>query len=368
MEGFTPSFTSCLLVPTISSAARTSLLDEEELSFIESVNRTSSWRAKPAEVRTAAVPLHHSSCQLSPPKQPSSLSVSPWKGQSSTVAARTRSKTTQTYPFAPNPATKVLNRSDPKRKVFITNLTSTVSVEGVITSPSAQQLKFNQGTVSFKVSPPLRGIMEEQCLPPSSPLSRDDSAGKGKEAEPEWALQSGMENGYALSPIGALRIKYNQDAEMESSLFIRSKLIISKTDLEITDVLDCGLNKLNAAIPHFCLEMGLRMRVETTVRDMQLLMIKAAALIEGHLFHFLVDPHNLLVTTLRGGGSLAELSIAWSALLARLTLAQKYFEKYDKEYQARSHNELLLSPVSTVSSLYNGMSAPRSNGENLTYL
>ncbi|KAJ7284785.1 hypothetical protein C8J57DRAFT_1217167 [Mycena rebaudengoi] len=81
-----------------------------------------------------------------------------------------------------------------------------------------------------------------------------------------------------------------------------------------------------------------------------------------------MDPHDLLLTTLQGAIFLEELNIAWTALLTCLALAQKYFKKYDMEYKAIVSKELLLSPVSTVPGLYDGMPILCTNMEKLMFL
>ncbi|KAJ7290740.1 hypothetical protein C8J57DRAFT_1611987 [Mycena rebaudengoi] len=210
--------------------------------------------------------------------------------------------------------------------------------------------------------------MADSSILTSLPPSSDGSGSKGKAKGTPLDLQPGMENGYTLSPMGMLRLEYNRDSETESSLFTRSKLLISKKNLEISDILDRSLNKLNASIPRFCLEIGMGLWIDSTVKDMQNLMWKAISLIEWRSSHFLVDPHSLLMGTLRGAGSLEELNIAWAALTTRMELAQEYFEKYDTEYRAEFKEDLLLSPVSTNAEVYTRIPSLRTNMERLTPL
>ncbi|KAJ7238444.1 hypothetical protein C8J57DRAFT_1528751 [Mycena rebaudengoi] len=221
----------------------------------------------------------------------------------------------------------------------------------------------------FEVSPPLKNAMADSS-PLTSLTSGDvtDKKGKRRDRDTRRPVQLGMENGYALSLMAALRIEYHQEADSDNSLFVQSKMLIGKKNLEVSDVLDRGVNLLNVTVAPFCVEIGLGMRVDSTVKDMQLLLTKAASLVKGRNNCFLVDPHNLLMGCLRGAGLLEELSIAWSVLNVRMSLAQKNFEKYDVEYKAETTEELLLSPVSTNAEIYSRLLELRMNMEHLTYI
>ncbi|KAF8209241.1 hypothetical protein K438DRAFT_1811994 [Mycena galopus ATCC 62051] len=58
---------------------------------------------------------------------------------------------------------------------------------------------------------------------------------------------------------------------------------------------------------------------------MQTVLRKAAALIEGRSSSFIIDPHNMLMTVLKGANSLSEMQASWAALVERLDLAQRNF-------------------------------------------
>ncbi|KAJ7200467.1 hypothetical protein C8J57DRAFT_1544449 [Mycena rebaudengoi] len=210
--------------------------------------------------------------------------------------------------------------------------------------------------------------MDDSSPLPSLHSEEEGVENKGKAKEEIRPLQTGMDKGYDLSPMAGLRLDYERDSESESSLYTRAQLLTSKKSLGVTDILDRGVNKLNAGIPRFCLEIGLGMRVDTTIRDLQHLMLRLASLVDGRKNHFIVDPHYNLMSILRGTSSLEELNIAWTALNTRVGLALKYFEKYDSEYKAEFAHDVLLSPVSMNAEIYSHIPTLQTNMDRLTYL
>ncbi|KAJ7762848.1 hypothetical protein DFH07DRAFT_771062 [Mycena maculata] len=191
---------------------------------------------------------------------------------------------------------------------------------------------------------------------------------------PKRPVLPGMENGYALSPMGKLRIQYNQDTEENSALRNRINLIVSKWDLTAKDIFDRG-NSSSGAFSRFALETGFRMRVNGLISEFQRLLVSAANLIPERKEagrHFKLDPQGTLMEILGGAESLDEMTLAWKALRTRFTLAQDYLEKYHIEYQAVTDAELLQSPVSTDVALYEGLEqlaqSSSMNVPKLTYL
>ncbi|KAJ7739788.1 hypothetical protein DFH07DRAFT_752054, partial [Mycena maculata] len=167
----------------------------------------------------------------------------------------------------------------------------------------------------------------------------------------------GMENGYAMSPMGQLRIQYNQDMEEDSALRNRINLIISKFDLAPKDIFDRG-NSSSAAIPRFALETGFSIHLKGLVSEFQGFLATTANLIPERKElgrHFKLDPQDMLMEILRGAESLDEMTLAWKALRTRFSLAQDYLEKYHIEYQAVTDKGLLKSPASTDVALYDGL-------------
>ncbi|KAJ7718494.1 hypothetical protein DFH07DRAFT_784929 [Mycena maculata] len=190
-------------------------------------------------------------------------------------------------------------------------------------------------------------------LPPSSPPPGTESL-KPPSRRP---ILPGMENGYAMSPMGQLRIQYNQDSEEDSALRKRITILVSKFELSSKDISDRGVST-SGAFSRFTLETGFSLRLRGLVSEFQTLLIAAADLIPERKEsgrHFIIDPRNTLMGILGGAESLDEMTLAWKALRSRLELAQDYLEKYHVEYQAVMDAELLMSPASTDVVLYEGL-------------
>ncbi|KAJ7261916.1 hypothetical protein C8J57DRAFT_1232054 [Mycena rebaudengoi] len=180
-------------------------------------------------------------------------------------------------------------------------------------------------------------------------------------------LQRGMERGYALSPMAELDLLYLKDEEDSLSTFVRVKMMSSKRSLDLYDILDRGISNSDS-LPRFAMEKGLSLRVQQTVSEFQRFIEQAAGLIRERKSHFLVDPHGTLVGILRGCNSLEELHLAWYALSKRCELGQDYLRKYQAEYGATNDAELLFSPASTVTSIYDQLVALENPEGKLTYL
>ncbi|KAJ7434613.1 hypothetical protein B0H11DRAFT_1938461 [Mycena galericulata] len=183
----------------------------------------------------------------------------------------------------------------------------------------------------------------------------------------------GMERGYALSPMATIRRAYHAENEGEVSVFMRTKILISKQELTPVDVIDRGISRVES-FPRFALETGFALRVVQLRRDFQSLLSSAASLNPGRPVSrfFIIDPHDALLGILKGASTLEELAITWRALRTRFELAQRYLDKYESEYRAERESEILLSPVSTESGLYEALTGfsdgPSSNLTKLAYL
>ncbi|KAJ7432922.1 hypothetical protein B0H11DRAFT_1939998 [Mycena galericulata] len=180
----------------------------------------------------------------------------------------------------------------------------------------------------------------------------------------------GMERGYALSPMATIRRAYHAENEGEVSVFMRTKILISKQELTPVDVIDRGISRVES-FPRFALETGFALRVVQLRRDFQSLLSSAASLNPGRPVSrfFIIDPHDALLGILKGANALEELAIAWRALRTRFELAQRYLDKYESEYRAERESEILLSPVSTESGLYEALTGfSEGSSSNLTKL
>jgi hypothetical protein len=90
-----------------------------------------------------------------------------------------------------------------------------------------------------------------------------------------------MERGFALSPMGELVIAYNQHSDEEFSLFRRINTLSSKKALEISDIINRGVSIVMLTVARFGLETGFLLRMDRSIKEMQALLTKAAALVKG---------------------------------------------------------------------------------------
>lgn len=101
--------------------------------------------------------------------------------------------------------------------------------------------------------------------------------------------------------------EYSKQMDSDLSLFIRSTSIVSKKSLEISDILDRGIPLVKQPVGQFRLDMGLLLKTERTIKDMQELLTKALSLVPGCTSTFTVDPHCILMTVLRSANELDKL-------------------------------------------------------------
>jgi hypothetical protein len=79
---------------------------------------------------------------------------------------------------------------------------------------------------------------------------------------------------------------------------------------------------------------------------------------------FIVDPFGTCMNTLKGCGTIEELSAAWLALRRHLKLSDKYIRKYDLLYRGIE----TLSPATMEAALYSPLARLQSTGEQLQHL
>ncbi|KAJ6543746.1 hypothetical protein DFH09DRAFT_879097, partial [Mycena vulgaris] len=143
-------------------------------------------------------------------------------------------------------------------------------------------------------------------------------------------LRNGMKNGFSKSPMGLLRREYTEEHDRENSLLLRATILASKTELKESEIQDRGLHlDPDVKTPRFALEKGFAIRTERTVMELQSLLTRAKDLIVERSSCFLVDPHQTLLTVLKGASDLNEMTGAWMALSKRVGLAQRNFSKYE---------------------------------------
>ncbi|KAJ7602603.1 hypothetical protein DFH06DRAFT_1152706 [Mycena polygramma] len=151
------------------------------------------------------------------------------------------------------------------------------------------------------------------------------------EASESWRARPGMERGFAMSEMADIRREYLAEPEDEPSL------MMSNGDRQQESA---GRPRSHGP------------RTERTIVDMQSMLRRASALVEGRETCFVIDPHRVMMTLLRGARDLNELHVAWLGLSRRMELAQKNLDKYESEFRATKEGDALLSPVSTAPEIY----------------
>ncbi|KAJ7151748.1 hypothetical protein C8R46DRAFT_1043216 [Mycena filopes] len=176
----------------------------------------------------------------------------------------------------------------------------------------------------------------------------------------------GMERGFALSPMARLLTQYlGEDSEDVQSTFEGVKWIISKSELQINDILDRGIDVNRPTRPRFCLRPETLKRVLRITGELQSFLKSAASLIQGRSTHFQVDPENACIPILEGAFDLAQMNGCWKLLRRRVELGDIRFNKYQNEYQDGTD---LLSPLSTAADLYEPLQSMDDADDKLRYL
>ncbi|KAJ7709431.1 hypothetical protein B0H17DRAFT_1124058 [Mycena rosella] len=348
---------SRLLAPTKSSlakAARAPALEEPAASSV--ADKSESWRAREPQLSSLPASRSVSPQKKSTPSLPLSLAV---ENSPAAVALRTRARTKEKEKDAASTLT-----FKPEAKISLATVASPEITFATAASPRG--LKFGSSS-SFVIDPPLQhvatptmqqtGRSAQSPLPDSSPLSEPDDS-RSIHSPVQRPVLPGMERGYALSPMGAVRHEYLEETEGEHSLFSRINLMVGKRELAKPDILDRGLSN-RTTFPQYSLAAGFSLRLNLLITQFQSLLKRAALLIPERKGpperYYQVDPHLTLMTVLRGAESLDEMTIAWHALRSHLQLGQRYLEKYDSEYKASFSTEVLSSPVSTAPEVYDGL-------------
>ncbi|KAJ7763850.1 hypothetical protein B0H16DRAFT_1718485 [Mycena metata] len=131
---------------------------------------------------------------------------------------------------------------------------------------------------------------------------------------------------------------------------MRVKELGNKLSLMRSEIWDRGVN-LTQDLARFRVNTEVQTLIETTIEEMQSLLDRAGHLVPHRRHVFLVDPRKTLSNILKGSHTLDELNAGWVALAKRLRLANRYFKKYEKEYNLKD-GIMPSSPVSTVNGLY----------------
>ena len=108
--------------------------------------------------------------------------------------------------------------------------------------------------------------------------------------------------------------------------------MLSLEELTQDLIVDRGEDR-NRRLPRYHLVKGTMDGVCMVVAAQQDFLQRAAALIVDRKSYFIVDPGNTLIPILQGTSSLPQLYTVWRALITRVKLGVKAWEKYIAEYQ-----------------------------------
>ncbi|KAK7026608.1 hypothetical protein R3P38DRAFT_3191855 [Favolaschia claudopus] len=156
-----------------------------------------------------------------------------------------------------------------------------------------------------------------------------------------------------LDAVETLLEEYESAENEEVSLYLRTSSIANKRVLDKSEIVDRGTTIPPQVLARFGLSAGYMLMVSRTIRQMQSLLKKMAALNPERRTIFAIDPQGVLLSVLASSKNIGELLAAWTALSKRMELAQGNLAKYHSE--ARSELESLLTPASTALEIYENL-------------
>ena len=188
------------------------------------------------------------------------------------------------------------------------------------------------------------------------------------ENEPAAPLRMGMEDRFEKSPMAELIREYSS-ATIESQLGPTETSIILVLSLEelTLDLIVDRVHDRNKSLPRYHLARATLSNVTPAVTAQQIFLQQAAALVVERHSHFIVDPGDTLIPILQGTSSLPQLYVAWRALITRVKLGVKAWEKYIAEYKYQA-DAAVLSPLSTLQELYDPLKDIKDTDSKLRYL
>ena len=169
------------------------------------------------------------------------------------------------------------------------------------------------------------------------------------------------------SPMAKLLEEYTGESTgNELSTETAVTLLVTMIDLD-TDNIE-KIEDPSRSISKYRLSENLLENLQKTAVELQVFVEKAALLLEERNTHFIVDPKDTLLQILKGTTSLPQLNVAWKAIQKRLELGHRTLQKYQLQYQQGPHEELLLSPISTIPELHNELQDLSSADQRLRHL
>ena len=123
-------------------------------------------------------------------------------------------------------------------------------------------------------------------------------------------------------------------------------LVISLEELTPDFMVDRGEER-SKTLPCYHLVTATMSNICMAVNAQQIFLQQAATMIAERKSHFIVDPGDTLIPSLQGTSSLLQLYAAWKALIRRMKLGVKAWDKYITEYRLQT-DTAILSPLSTL--------------------
>ncbi|KAJ7603388.1 hypothetical protein DFH06DRAFT_1350249 [Mycena polygramma] len=151
----------------------------------------------------------------------------------------------------------------------------------------------------------------------------------------------------------------NPDSSMSTEDSVQ--YIILKEHLTAADIWDWGIPALGNR-PRFKIGQILDGDVCRAVGELQTILEKAAALVEGRTSCFQIDPRDSCISVLRGAAVVPQLEGAWKILTKRLKMGEQALLKYAAEVRGE---QVPASPASTAPELHNALGLIASPGSRL---
>ncbi|KIJ93555.1 hypothetical protein K443DRAFT_69065, partial [Laccaria amethystina LaAM-08-1] len=186
--------------------------------------------------------------------------------------------------------------------------------------------------------------------------------------EPEMPIGARGDSTSLNSPMVRLMEEYTGetiDNSISTDAWVR--LLATMADLESEHVE--RIEDPNKGVTRYRLSENLLATLNRITVELQVFVERAAGLIEERVRHYTVDPQNTLLHILRGTSSLPQLNVAWKTIQKRLELGHRTLQKYALQYQhTPEEDSLLLSPISTLPDIHDGLQDLRTADQRLRYL
>ena len=357
---------------------RKSRPDEAIISNITSTSDSTAQNATPTQTASTRLTNHSysfsKSTRTSKPgnkSRPTSRSVSPAKPN--TMNSRS-SKAMNTLPTssAITSATPVTKPSSPLTAFHLTSQTSkpttstvTVSTAGIVASLSSP----SSMTSTLRRSPVEESSRRSTVVTSTNPsinLAGFDTIVEGDEMETPIITRGSAES-YKDSPMVKLMEQYSGEedgADLSTEAWVT--LLATKDNLE-PELIE-RVEDLNKGITKYKLLDDFLEELSKMSTELQVFVEKAAGLLQERTRHFIVNPKDTLIHILKGTSSLPQLNVAWKTIQRHLELGNRTLNKYMQQYQLDPHTELLLSPISTLPDLHEGLNDLHTADQRLRFL